>query len=210
MKIISITLLIAALVMGAATYWYTGKIDEKTAEKQEAFVRSYSLWYGAANAKVVLVEFFDPACETCAQFYPLVKNLVKIYDGKLKVVYRYAPLHKNSDTIAALLEALREQQKFEKALEILFTNQNIWVINHTSQVELAASLLKKNGDIDMDKALDDMNSGEISARVYQDITDAKTLGVTMTPEFFVNGKGLEKFGYNELVKLIEDEIKKAY
>ncbi|MDR2080679.1 MAG: DsbA family protein, partial [Campylobacteraceae bacterium] len=132
MKIISITLLIAALIMGAAAYWYTSKTDETTAKMQEALVRGYSPWYGAADAKVVLVEFFDPACETCAQFYPLVKNLLKTYDGRLKVVYKYAPLHKNSDTVAALLESLREQQKFEKALEILFANQNIWVVNHTS------------------------------------------------------------------------------
>ncbi|MDR2790668.1 MAG: DsbA family protein [Campylobacteraceae bacterium] len=212
MKIISAALLIAVLVMGAAAYWYKGKTNEQLAKKQEeALVRDYSPWYGAAEAKVVLVEFFDPACETCAQFYPIVKNLLKTYDGKLKVVYRYAPLHKNSDAIAVLLEALRKKQKFEKALEILFANQNTWVINHTSRVELAVSLLKANDVIFYaDKTLEDMSSEEILARVSQDIADAKTLGVTMTPEFFVNGRRLEKFGYKELVKLIEDEIKKAY
>jgi protein-disulfide isomerase len=207
-KIISVTLLIAALLMGAAAYWYNTKTDEKISAKHELLVRDYSLWYGASDAKVVLVEFFDPACGTCAQFYPLVKNLLKTYDGKLKVVYRYAPLHKNSDVIVALLEALRGEEKFEKALEILFANQNIWVINHTSNLELAVSLLRSNGDIN--RALNDMNSEEVLKRVHQDIADANVLGATKTPAFFVNGRGLEKFGYNELVKLIEEEIKKAY
>jgi protein-disulfide isomerase len=211
MKIISVTLLISAILMGIAAYWYKSKTDEKTASAiQTMLVRDYSLWHGGEDAKIVLVEFFDPACETCAKFYPLIKNLIKTYDGRLKVVYRYAPLHKNSDAIAALLESLREQDKFEKALEILFKNQHVWVKNHISQPEFVISLLKADGDIDIHKALKDDAIAEALEHVRQDIADAKTLGVTMTPEFFVNGRRLEKFGYDELVKLIEEEMEKVY
>ncbi|MDR0666789.1 MAG: DsbA family protein [Campylobacteraceae bacterium] len=210
MKIISATLLIAAILMGAAAYWYKSKTDEKRVGViQSMLVRDYSLWDGGEEAKVVLVEFFDPACETCAQFYPLVKNLLKTYNDRLKVVYRYAPLHKNSDAVVTLLEAIREQGEFEKALEMLFKNRDVWVKNHISKPEFAASLLRAGG-IDVNKALNNMESSDALEHVRQDIADAKTLGVTMTPEFFVNGRRLEKFGYNELVKLIEEEMERAY
>ncbi|MDR1615382.1 MAG: DsbA family protein [Campylobacteraceae bacterium] len=210
MKFISAALLILTLLMGAAAYWYKSKTDEKTAlAVQTLLVRDYSHWNGAEDAKVVLVEFFDPACETCAQFYPLVKNLIRVYEGRLKVVSRYAPLHKNSDAVVSLLEALREQDKFEEALEILFKNQSIWVKNHTSQFELAASLLNASGSVDINRAFGVIESEEVLKHVQQDIADGKALGVTMTPEFFVNGRRLEQFGYNELVKLIEEEMKKA-
>ena len=41
---------------------------------------------GGKNAKVTIVEFFDPACETCRQFYPLVNNIIKKYQGRVKVI----------------------------------------------------------------------------------------------------------------------------
>ncbi len=39
--------------------------------------------------------------------------------------------------------------------------------------------------------------------------DAKTLKVTATPEYFVNGRGLPEFGYDQLRKLVDDELKKS-
>jgi len=53
---------------------------------------------------------------------------------------------------------------------------------------------------------DDMKKPEIDAIIKQDIADSKTLGVTKTPQFFVNGKPLIKFGYKELQELIESEL----
>ena len=51
-----------------------------------------------------------------------------------------------------------------------------------------------------------MKKPEIEALIAQDIADVKTLGVKATPEFFVNGKPLLKFGYKELQALIESEL----
>ncbi|MDR1976215.1 MAG: DsbA family protein [Campylobacteraceae bacterium] len=210
MRIISVTLLVLAVLMSAAAYWYKSAAAKQTAiVEQTMLVRDYSPWEGGEDAAVVLVEFFDPACGTCAQFYPLVKDLIKKYEGRLKVVLRYAPLHQNSDIVVALLEALREQSKFEQALEVLFENQNIWVKNHISQPELVASLLRAGGDIDINRALSVIDSEEVLRRVHQDIADAKALGVTMTPEFFANGHRLETFGYENLVQLIEEEMRRA-
>ena len=44
----------------------------------------------------------------------------------------------------------------------------------------------------------------------QDLADAKTLNVRKTPGFFVNGKPLHSFGYNQLQELVEAEIKDNY
>jgi protein-disulfide isomerase len=210
LKIISLTIFIFAVLMAGGTYLYKISLDKKISEAQKALLaRDYAPSYGGEEAKVVVVEFFDAACGTCAQFFPLVKDLVKKYDGKLKVLYRYAPLHENSDFISALLEAVRMQGKFEEVLSLLFENQNLWVTNHVSQPELAISLLR-SADVNIDKALADMESEDVLQRIEQDISDMRTLGVNKTPSFFVNGKPLEKFGYNELVKLIESQIKEAY
>ncbi|PLC47859.1 hypothetical protein CR159_21315 [Pollutimonas subterranea] len=51
--------------------------------------RMHAPVYGPADAKVTIVEFFDPSCETCRAFYPAVKELVNTNGGKVKLVIRY-------------------------------------------------------------------------------------------------------------------------
>ncbi len=55
-----------------------------------------------------------------------------------------------------------------------------------------------------------MNEPEIAELIAQDLADAETLNVRKTPGFFVNGKPLQSFGYNQLQELIEAEIKENY
>ena len=64
--------LVIAFVVGALFY-----NREKTQQSAQALERSranlvqfYSPTVGKPDAKVHIVEFLDPACETCAQFYP--------------------------------------------------------------------------------------------------------------------------------------------
>ena len=164
---------------------------------------------GGKQAKVTIVEFFDPACGTCSQFYPLVNNLVKKYQGKVKVVMRYAPLHQGSDDVVKMLAAAHMQGQFWPAAELLFANQQRWVEHHVSNPERALQGIKS---LPLDHAqLDkDWQSSHVAKIIEQDIQDGKTLKVRATPQFFVNGKPLIVFGYDELVKLVEEAVAEAY
>ena len=42
--------------------------------------------------------------------------------------------------------------------------------------------------------------------IAQDLADAQTLNVTKTPEFFVNGKPLPSFGYEQLKTLVDEAL----
>jgi protein-disulfide isomerase len=55
-----------------------------------------------------------------------------------------------------------------------------------------------------------MNDPEIAKRIEQDLADANSLNVRQTPEFFVNGKPLPSFGYDQLKELVETEIQANY
>jgi protein-disulfide isomerase len=55
-----------------------------------------------------------------------------------------------------------------------------------------------------------MNSPAIAARMERDFADARALGVTQTPEYFVNGRPLPSFGLDELRALVKDELRAAY
>jgi protein-disulfide isomerase len=55
-----------------------------------------------------------------------------------------------------------------------------------------------------------MNSPRVAEVVAQDIADGKTLKVTKTPGFFVNGKPLVDFGSDQLKALVAREVRSAY
>ncbi len=208
--IASAVLLVLAFVIGAFVY-KNQKNEQETqsvAQNREALVRFHSPTFGNADAPVHIVEFLDPACETCRDFYPFVKDLMAANPGKIRLSVRYAPFHSGSDQVVKVLEAARKQGKFEQALEALFASQAAWTQHHTAQVDLVWKQLDGLG-LDMERLKADMNLPEIARAVAQDLADAKTLNVTQTPEFFVNGKPMPSFGYDELKNLVADALATA-
>ena len=163
---------------------------------------------GEADAPVVIAEFLDPACETCAMFYPAVKDVMAANPGRIRLVLRWAPFHDGSEAVVALLEAARRQGQFWPALERLLATQSAWAINHTADVNLAWQQLGGLG-LDRDRIIADMGSPEIQQIVQQDLADASALQVTMTPEYFVNGRPLPSFGWEQLLQLINEELARA-
>ena len=200
-------LLIAAFIVGAFFYknQKTEQAAQMAAKNQTALVRADAPSFGNADAPVHIVEFFDPACGTCREFYPLVKNLMAAHPGKIRLTMRYAPFHPGSDQVVKVMEAARKQGQFQQTLEALFSSQTVWVQNHTAQADLIWSPLAGLG-LDMERIKSDMNSPEIARTIEQDLADAKTMNVTMTPEYFVNGKPLPSFGFEQLQTLVDEAL----
>jgi protein-disulfide isomerase len=203
---VAVVCLLLAFIGGVLLYTAgTGHESQLPDEKRAALIRMHSPAEGKADAPVVIVEFFDPACDTCRAFYPLVKNMLKTHPDRLRLVLRYAPFHEGSDKVVALLEAARKQGKFWETLEAVFASQPEWAPNHVAQVNLVWPHLQRLG-LDLDKVRADMNAPEIANVIAQDLADARTLNVTQTPEYFVNGRPLPSFGYEQLQTLVDDEL----
>ena len=176
--------------------------------QRAALVRMHSPALGPPDAQVVIVEFIDPACETCREFYPLVKKLMAAHPERIRLVMRYAPLHDGSDKVVAVLEAARRQGKFWPALEALLASQSGWVQHHKPQVTLVWKHLEGLG-LNFEQMQFDLTAPAIAQVIAQDIADGRTLNVTKTPEFFVNGRPLPAFGYDELKKLVDLALKET-
>lgn len=209
--LISMICLIIAFVFGSYLYksQQAKKLDFMARENASTFVRDYSLTLGSDDAKVYIVEFFDPACETCRDFYPIVKNLISYNAGKVKLIVRYAPFHAGSDYFVKILEAARKQGKYWETLEVMYKNQPYWASHHNPQPELIWQFLPEAG-VNIEQIKIDINDPEIAKHIEQDLADVKTLNVRQTPEFFVNGKPLPSFGANQLKELVEAEIQANY
>ena len=66
----------------------------------------HSPMLGDAAARVHIVEFIDPACETCAQFFPLVKQMMAGDPNRIRLSIRHVAFHDGSDYAVKLLEAV--------------------------------------------------------------------------------------------------------
>ena len=204
---------ILVLAFVAGVYFYSTSKTEQAGQlaqqNRAALVRDYSPVLGPADAKVEIVEFFDPACETCRRFYPYVKEILAAEPERVRLVLRYAPFHQNSDYVVALLEAARMQGKYWETLEALLESQDAWVVHHAVQPQQAWMQVQNLG-LDLEQLQTDMQSPEIAALIAQELADADALKVMKTPEFFVNGKPLPSFGFEQLQALVQEELASAY
>ena len=173
----------------------------------DALVRAHAPVFGNPAAAVTIVEFFDPSCETCRAFYPIVKRIVNASFGQVRLVIRYAPLHQGSDTAVKILEAARLQGKYWEALEKALAFQPQWAAHHRPQPDLIWDLLTDLG-LDMARARADANSPAIDQLLRQDIADMQALKVDRTPGFFVNGTPLREFGEAQLKALVDEQVRK--
>jgi protein-disulfide isomerase len=201
------------LAFALASYVYTSqqadRIGALAAAADSPLERPHSRTSGPADARVVLVEFFDPACETCRDFAPHVKSLLASHPNRVRLVLRYAPFHRGSDTMVKILEAAGRQGLFWETLEVMYETQPQWASHHHPQPEKIWGFLPRAG-VDVSRIRRDMNDPKFVEIIEQDLADGRTLGVRKTPQFFVNGKPLMSFGYRQLESLLDTEVAKQY
>ncbi|MCF6290940.1 MAG: DsbA family protein [Desulfobacterales bacterium] len=209
--VVSCLVLVLAFMFGGSYYrgQQAKKLGFMARENASLFVRDHSQTLGSDDAKVYLVEFMDPACETCAAFSPLVKRLMEANPGRIKLVIRYAPFHDGADYFVKILEAAGKQGKYWQTLDIMYRSQPYWASHSNPQPQRIWQFLPMAG-LDLDQIRKDMNDPAITKLIEQDLADAQTLNVRKTPGFFVNGKPLQPFGYQQLLQLVQDEIKANY
>ena len=201
------------LAFALATHLYTSqqadRVGALAAAPNSPLERPHSRGKGPADAKVVLVEFFDPACEACRAFDPYVKALLAEHPNRVRLVLRYAPFHQGSDTMVKILEAAALQDRFWETLKLMYETQPQWASHHHPQPEKVWQFLPRAG-VDVDRARRDAQDPRLVEIIEQDLEDGRALGVRKTPQFFVNGKPLLRFGYDQLRNLLDAEVAKQY
>ena len=159
---------------------------------------------GSYNATVTIEIFSDFACDHCAKVQPTLKELLNIYNGKIKFVYRHAPFMSQASIHAhRAAEAARMQGKFWEYAEKLYADQS----NHNQQnfIKIAESL-----GLDVAKFTNDMNSQAVNDRISADMHAATTHEVTGFPCFIMNGTFLYgSRSVKEFQSYIDKELKRA-
>lgn len=202
-------ILIAVFAAGA---WFVSRPDVarlaavQPIEASDNLVRPHSPVLGREDAPVTVVEFFDPACEACRAFHPVVKEILAAYPDDVRVVMRYTPFHgEGSEMAIKVLEAARMQNVFEAVLEALLEEQPRWASHGAPATDLIMEVAGAAG-LDIVAAENQIRSPDVIGVLNQDRADVEAVGIRGTPTFFVNGMPLPEFGSAELVAFVAAEV----
>jgi protein-disulfide isomerase len=158
---------------------------------------------GPAHAPVVLVEYGDFECPTCAQAAPTVKLLMERFANRVRFAYRHFPLedaHPHALRAAEAAECAGEQGKFWEMHDRLFANQH----------RLSASHLRGYAEqlnMDMVRYGAEMDDHVYLQRIREHQNSARRSHVRATPGFFVNGKIQDvSFGLRNLFDAVTEAL----
>ncbi|MAB54111.1 MULTISPECIES: thioredoxin domain-containing protein [unclassified Marinobacter] len=201
-----ISLVLICLVIFAAAFVYYDRsqgTNEPAVVGKTPLVRDYSPVVGPEGAQVTIVEFFDPSCEGCRAMYPYVKQIMAAYPDKVRLVLRYVLFHKGSEEAVRILETAREQGAYEPVLDAVMEAQPQW---HDDPGVTAAWDAAESAGLNVEAARAGMNSPEIDGIIQQDAADVKSVGISGTPTFYVNGEKLNRLGPQELYDLVTSKV----
>ena len=141
---------------------------------------------GPGVAVLEIVEFSDFQCPYCAQARPVVDSLLAAHPDEVRHVYRHFPLpmHEYAARAAQASIEAQLQGRFWPYHDRLFERQTALsdadLVGHAEWLGLDA--------VSFERALTESTH---QARVHEDMELGRSLGVTGTPTFFLNGFRLQ-------------------
>ncbi len=155
----------------------------------ETFLANGSPILGNPNAPVTLVEFGDYQCQFCNVFFhstedDILKNYVET--GKVRMIFKdYNIIGPDSISASHGAHCANDQGLFWEYHDILYSNwtgeNNGWASSE-NLVKFAQEI-----GLDMDDWSECVTNGSHSQTILASNEDAKNLGITGTPTFFVIG-----------------------
>jgi len=165
---------------------------------------------GPADAPVTVIKAFDFACPYCERVSPLLDDIVKKYDGKVRVVYKNFVVHPDTVLDAHLAGCAANKQGKFKAYKDAFWEKGFRAYAQSRDPSMLGkdNIMKiaKGAGLDVAKLQSDMSSDDCRARVQADMAELSKFGVNGTPSFFVNGKFTMFSSPGAFTALIDKEL----
>lgn len=163
---------------------------------------------GDRNAKVILLEYSDFECPSCAMYASVLDQLAEEFGDKIALVYRHFPLkriHKDAELAARAAEAAGRQNKFWEMHDILFKNQDEWAGRGNAKdffIKYAQTF-----NLNVEQFNNDIDSKEVKDKVNDDYQSGLDASINYTPTFFLNGQKITPKNYEDFRKIIGEAIK---
>jgi protein-disulfide isomerase len=145
---------------------------------------------GDPKAKVVIVEYSDFQCPSCAMLQPTVHQFLDVFKGKIRVIYKYYPLkmHKNAMPAAHAADCAAAQDQFWPYHDQLFKTQTAWAPLADATTSFMA--IAQDVKLDIPKFTACYTDPSRVAAIEQDVKEAQARQVAATPTFFIGDERL--------------------
>ena len=166
---------------------------------------------GSPTAPVTIVKAFDFACPYCQKVNVTLEELVKEYDGKVRVVYKNFVVHPDTALPGHLASCAAAKQGKYVQFKNAFWDKAFGPYAQSGgkdRASLAAdNLLKIAGELGIDAARfkTDMDGQECKAFVQADMAELEKFKVSSTPTLYVNGTHVGGALPKEAFKKLIDE-----
>ena len=136
---------------------------------------------GPENAPVTIVVFQDLMCKYCSQVLGTIDQVMDEYPGKVRLVVKQFPVHKQAVLAAEASLAADAQGKFWELHDAMIANQED--LSRDAIVAYA-----KQAGLDDKKLAAALDNHTYAADLQKEVDAGKEVGVRATPEFLINGK----------------------
>ncbi|MFB6158514.1 MAG: DsbA family protein [Candidatus Nanohalobium sp.] len=170
---------------------------------------------GDKDAPVTIVEYADYQCPFCRKYFTETFSKIKenyIDTGKVRYIYKDFPLpqlgHDNAIEMAEAANCAKDQGKYWEMHDKLYKEQNEISPRRTAKFDAKKiDQWAEEIGLNMSQYNQCMESDKYKSEVQQDRREGKTLGVSGTPTFFINGKKLVGAQpYSRFETVIEQEL----
>jgi protein-disulfide isomerase len=166
---------------------------------------------GPANASVTITEYASMTCPHCAAFneavFPQIKSAY-IDTGKIRYVFREFPLDIKAAAGSMLARCIAKDdaQKYFTVVDLLFKQQNDWVMKNTTET---LTRIGKQAGLSQQQVEDCLKDQALLDKISADQKYAnEVLKVNSTPTFFVNGDMIKgETSFEEFDKKIKSLLK---
>jgi protein-disulfide isomerase len=193
-----LTVVIVALCAGSVFLIKTLKPNPEEALKKRIAERSF----GDPKASVWVSEYFDYQCPPCGEAHKVLHDWMSKHPGKIYLQVRFFPLPMHPHAMKAAIYAecaSRQKGKFWPFHDALFEHQAEWVTD--SYPELKFLTYARQTGLDVNQWDVCAKDPAVEGFVEEERAKARTLGVQITPSFFVNGK--MAVGTQDLIKELD-------
>ena len=158
---------------------------------------------GDINAPIEIVEFSEFQCPYCAKLQPVMQEVLDLYPGVVKLVFKHYPLKQHDMALKAAAVSIMADRKgkFWEVHDRLFEVYNKLTEEKILEIATDAGIEKIN-------VQRSWNNKRIYQQIFTDIKDGKKAGVKGVPKVYINGRPLKSRSLDGFKKLIDQEMKR--
>lgn len=211
---------LAAVAIAAGIFYYRGGFDQvgPGGPKKDPDVAELmapgpleDIVLGKPDAPITIVEYASMTCPHCAAFtekvFPKIKSEF-IDSGKIRFVFREFPLDIKAAAGSMLARCIAKDDapKFFAVIDLLFKQQNDWVVKNTTET---LTRIGKQAGLTQTQVEDCLKDQALLDKIAADQKfAADVLKVQSTPTFFINGEMIKgEQSFEEFSKRINAMLK---